>query len=310
MRIARFLLALLALGVAAAAGSVWFFPERVLDASLAFARAAAGLERKELALADGTRIVYLEGGAGEPLVLLHGFGATKDHFVPVARYLVAHYRAIVPDLPGFGESSRAPQADYAPPAQAARMHEFARALGLARPHVGASSMGGHVALTWAALYPREVASLWLLAPGGLWSAPASEVRRMIEREGRNPLLPQSEEDFARLAALVAHDAPYVPRPLLDAMARRRLAHRELERRIFGQLVADSVEARIRGLATPALAVWGERDRVIHPAAAEVLRGLMPQTRVALMPEVGHLPMIERPADTAAEYLRFRASLAN
>lgn len=310
MRLARLVLALLALGLAALVGSVWVFPEQVLDASLAAARGVAGLARKEVALGDGTRLVYLEGGAGEPLVLLHGFGATKDHFVPVARHLVSRYRVLIPDLPGFGESSRAPQADYAPPAQAERLHAFARALGIARLHVGGSSMGGHIALTWAALYPREVASLWLLAPAGLWSAPPSEVRLMIEREGRNPLLPESEEDFARLATLIVHDAPWVPRPLLDAMARRRLPHRELHARIFRQVVSDALETRIRGLATPALAVWGEHDRVIDPATAEVLRALMPQTRLALMRGVGHLPMLERPAQAAAEYLRFRASLAN
>jgi len=132
---------------------------------------------------------------------------------------------------------------------------------------------------------------------------------MIEREGRNPFLPETEEDFARLAALVVHRAPFVPRPLLDAVARRRLLHRELEARIFRQIVSDPLEARIRGLATPALAVWGEHDRIVDPAAAEVLRALMPQARIVRMPGVGHLPMIERPAQTAADYLRFRASLA-
>src|SRR6478735_3598161 len=72
----------------------------------------ADLERKEIVLSDGTRIAYLEGGGGEPLVLVHGFGADKDNFTRVARWLTPHYRVIVPDLVGFGESAHRADVDY------------------------------------------------------------------------------------------------------------------------------------------------------------------------------------------------------
>ena len=53
--------------------------------------------------------------------LLHGFGADKDHFARVAHWLTPHYRVIVPDLIGFGESSHPFDADYSPAAQAERL---------------------------------------------------------------------------------------------------------------------------------------------------------------------------------------------
>jgi len=121
------------------------------------------LERKEIAVADGTRFVYLEGGSGEPLVLVHGFGADKDNFTRVARWLTPHYRVIVPDLVGFGESAHLPEADYHYAAQAARVHAFVQALGLGRVHLGGNSMGGGIAMSYAAQHPQEVASLWLIA---------------------------------------------------------------------------------------------------------------------------------------------------
>src|SRR6516164_4315536 len=94
----------------------------------------SGLSRKEVAIPGGLRYVYLEGGQGEPLILLHGFGANKDNFTPVARFLTPHYRVIAPDHIGFGESSHSQDADYAAPAQAARLHAFTRALGIERFH--------------------------------------------------------------------------------------------------------------------------------------------------------------------------------
>ncbi len=100
------------------------------DSAYAMERAHAGLVRKEMTLADGTHIVWLEGGSGEPLVLVHGFGADKDNFTRVSRWLTPHYHVIVPDLVGFGESAHLRDADYRYAAQAARLHAFVLALGL------------------------------------------------------------------------------------------------------------------------------------------------------------------------------------
>jgi pimeloyl-ACP methyl ester carboxylesterase len=69
----------------------------------------------------GLRHVYLQGGHGDPLLLLHGFGANKDNFTQLAGYLTPHYRVIAPDHIGFGESSHSEDVDYSPASQAARV---------------------------------------------------------------------------------------------------------------------------------------------------------------------------------------------
>lgn len=283
-------------------------PERAVRAALEYERRLADLERKEITLASGLTYVYLEGGKGAPLLLLHGFGANKDNFTRVAKYLTPHYRVIVPDLAGFGESAKPPQADYGPRAQAERLRAFARALGLAQLHLGGNSMGGHIALTYAALYPKEVHSLWLLNAGGVWSAPPSELRRKMAETGENPLLVQDEDDFAALVALVAAKPLMIPRPFLDVLAQERIKNYALEERIFKQLAADSVEERIRGLAVPSLIVWGQQDQVLHPGSAGVLQMLLIKSEVVMMPGVGHVPMLEEPERSALDYLRFRATL--
>lgn len=305
MRYLRYGLAALALAALGVVGFVYAAPERALALAFGMERDRAGLERHERTMPDGTQIAYLEGGSGEPLVLLHGFGAEKDHFTRVARFLTPHFRVIIPDLIGFAESTHAADLDYRAAAQAERLRAFAIALGVPRPHVGGSSMGGQVALAWAAAHPDEVQSLWLLAPAGIWTAPKSEVRTMFDRTGLNPLLVRREEDLHAMMPLVMEEPPFLPRPLLDVTARARIANGDLEERIFEQIFTDSLEARVTGLETPALIVWGDRDRTLHPGSAEILHRLMPKSEVLMMPGIGHVPMIERPRESAEAYLRFR-----
>ena len=312
MRSLKWVLAALGvLGALVVGAGVYFYttaPERAVRAALAYERRLAGLERKEITLASGLSYVYLEGGRGAPLVLLHGFGADKDNFARVAKYLTPHYRVIVPDLVGFGESSKPPQADYAPRAQAERLSALMRQLGVTKLHLGGNSMGGHIALTYAARYPKEVESLWLLNAAGVWSAPPSELRRTMAETGENPMLVQDEDDFAHLVSLLTAQPLMIPRPFFDVLAQERIKNYALEERIFKQLAADSVEERIRGLAIPALIAWGQQDRVLHPGSAGILQMLLIKSEVVMLPGVGHLPMIEAPEKCALDYLRFRATL--
>jgi pimeloyl-ACP methyl ester carboxylesterase len=122
------------------------------------------------------------------------------------------------------------------------------------------------------------------------------------------MIVKNEDEFARLVSLVTARPLMIPRPFLDVVAQERIRNRELEQRIFKQLAADSVEERIRGLAIPALIVWGQQDRVLHPGSAGILQMLLIRSEVVMMPGVGHLPMLEEPERSALDYLRFRATL--
>jgi len=267
------------------------------------------LVRKEIAVPDGSHIVFLEGGNGEPLLLLHGFGADKDNFTRTAHWLTSHYRVIIPDLIGFGESSHLSEADYRYAAQAARVHAFVQALGLTSVDLGGNSMGGGVALSYAAQFPNEVNSLWLIDTAGVEGAPPSELSRMIMAGKPNPLLVTTESDFPALLKFVMSQPPYLPGPIMDVMARERIANQGLERLIFQQIALNSVNEAILGLPTPTLIVWGADDRVLSANVVPLLQSLLPNAEAIIMPGIGHAPMIEQPQQVAEDYLRFRAGIA-
>jgi pimeloyl-ACP methyl ester carboxylesterase len=310
----RFIKILVVLIFLAAIGGYYFVyvdSSQATEYFIRYERDAAKLTRKEIVLADGMRYVYLEGGHGDPLILLHGFGADKDHFTRVAKFLTPHYHVIIPDLLGFGESSHptnvdlSARVDYSAHAQADRVRALAKALDLKSVHLGGNSMGGEIALAYAAAHPSEVDSLWLISPAGVWSAPQSELAKIVEGDQHNVLLIRNVDDFYHAFNFVMSKPPMVPRPILNVLAQNSIQNEKLSEQIFTQITNDSIEQRVTGLKTPALIVWGDQDRVINYLTAEILYKLMPRSRVIIMNGIGHLPMVENPEQCAEDYLYFR-----
>lgn len=291
-------------------------PEQSAQAAIGMERWRAGLVEKRASV-PGFELAYLEGAAasdGEALVLIHGFGANKDNFTRVSAPLAKQYRVLIPDLPGFGESSKPAEASYAIKDQVERVRAFVQGQGVTRVHLAGSSMGGFIATQYAATYPGEVGSLWLLGPAGTRAASEhSELRQLIAEKGDNPLLSPRPEDFARTMEFVMHKPPFMPYSIKWLLAQHAAASYDLNKRIFAQLNEPStqfLDDRIKGLATPALVVWGKQDRALSYKAADTYKALMPNAQVILMDNIGHLPMLEAPAQSAQDYLAFRASLTN
>ena len=278
-----------------------------------YERSKSDLDVKSLTLASGDKMVYAENGnvAGEPLLLIHGFGGNKDNFTRIARQLEG-YHLIIPDLLGFGESSKPMSADYRSEAQATRLHELLQAKGLtSNIHVGGNSMGGAISVAYAAKYPSEVKSLWLVDSAGFWSAgiPKSLEGATLEN---NPLLVNNNEDFYNMYEFVMYKPPYLPKSVKAVFAQERIANKALHAKILEQIVTDNVEERAKIIAQykiPTLVVWGDKDQVIKPETVNVIKEIIPQSQIVMMPEVGHVPMVEALDETANDYKAFRDGLS-
>ncbi|MBV9604326.1 MAG: alpha/beta fold hydrolase, partial [Solirubrobacterales bacterium] len=110
----------------------------------------------------------IEAGTGDPVLLLHGLGATKASFLPTIDALSSKYRAIGVDLPGFGDSDKPLFGAYDAPYFAEAMTALLDALELDSAHVVGNSMGGRVALELGLSHPDRVKRLVLLAPSLAW----------------------------------------------------------------------------------------------------------------------------------------------
>lgn len=281
--------------------------------AIAAERAISGLERKVLQI-DGFVVPYLQGGQGEPLVLIHGFGGSKDNFNRVAYYLTNQYTVYSIDVPGFGASTRDMNADYVINTQIDRVHEIIEKLGLQKPHIGGNSMGGWISGAYAAKYPDNVASVWFLAPAGLVESRKSEVIQKFEQTGEIVLTASNREEFEKIVDVVMYERPaFAPGFVVDAMAARAAADQPLHKRIYKDFKTVSSDlATALNASTykgPGLIVWGKEDRVLHVDGAAELKTAMPGFDVILMDKVGHVPMMEQPEQVAADYVKWRESIA-
>lgn len=290
--------------VATAFATLHLFRRPLFSFAIRAQRAKGGLREKRVRI-DEHDIVYLEGGNGETLVLLHGFGANKDNWIQIAPLLTPHFRLIIPDLPGFGDSTRDPNKRYDTENQIARLRSFISTLELGDVHLGGNSMGGYLAGLYTASYPDAVKSQWLLAPAGVAAAEPSEFFQCLENDD-NPLLVEDMSDFQRLLDMCFTKAPYVPSAFLRCLCERNVAEREFNEKIFAELFSEprSLEDALKDSSVKTQVVWGDGDRILHPSGASHLAQAIGGAQSIIMQHMGHCPMLERPGETADRYLEF------
>ncbi len=297
--------AIILLVIALALVGIHQFRWPLFNAAIRAQRAKAALTEKTTRV-DGHEVVYLEGGSGEPLILLHGFGANKDNWTQIAPLLAPHFHLIIPDLPGFGDSTRDRTARYDADTQVERLKSFIDELDLGPVHLGGNSMGGYLAALYAARYPVGVKSQWLLAPAGVAGAEPSEYFRYLER-GENPLLVDDVTDFKRLMDMCFSKRPYVPKAFLRCLCERNMRERAFNEKIFDEIFAEprALETELAGSDTKTQILWGDDDRILHSSGASVLAGAISGAQSSIMQQMGHCPMLERPRETADLYLKFQ-----
>ena len=281
---------------------------RAVDKARRDARAAAGLTRHTVRLGDGREVVYLDqGGDRPPLVLLHGIGASKDHWPRLAKRLRERVRVIAPDLPGFGESDLT--GDLSMTGQADAVVALLDALGLDRVHLAGSSMGGRIAAEVAHRHADRLDSLWLLAPAGAeGERPSEMIEGFFAGEGV-PLFARTPEEYTASIQFTMRRPPAIPKPALRVLAAESAAAYAHTVQVFVDMTytfatGATTEELLDGLRVPTLITWGDADRVLHPSGADTIAAVLPDATVRIQSGIGHLPMMEDPATTARDGLAF------
>jgi pimeloyl-ACP methyl ester carboxylesterase len=244
----------------------------------------------------------VSAGGGEPLLLIHGLGASSGIWDPVVGLLAGEREAIVLDMPGFGRA--APLPDGVEPTAAnlaAALHRACEELGVERPHVAGNSLGGWVGLEmgragWAA-------SVTAISPAGLWAAPLGPRRRDVRALARRlrPLVSLALRNRRARERMLATFAARPERIPADA-------GREL---VLGWIDANGYDGANRAMRThlfepegypeevPVTIAWGELDRLVAPPkSARRPAG----ARFLVLPGVGHTPTWDDPELIAATLL--------
>ena len=272
----------------------------------------ARLRFQRIATASG-ELSMLTAGEGEPILLIHGLGATKGSFLPTVAALEASFHTIALDLPGFGDSSKPLGVPYHPPFFARSVVELMDALGLQWAHVIGNSMGGRVALELGLRYPERVGRLVLLAPSLAWrrQRPWAPLVRMLSPElGLVQITPRWLVETIVHRVIPAAQSGWV-RAGVDEFLRSyltprgRVAFYAAARQIYLEepLGSTGFWTRLGGLEPPSLFIWGTHDGLVPIGFAAHVKRTLPRAR-HLELDCGHVPQIELPAETNAAIAAF------
>ncbi|MBI5240428.1 MAG: alpha/beta hydrolase [Elusimicrobia bacterium] len=259
----------------------------------------------------GTHV--LSGGAGEPIVFLHGLGASSFSWRHLLPEFAKTHSVYAPDFPGYGRSDKPRDFDYTFAGFARWLSAFLKELDLPRAALVGNSMGGDVSLFLALQSPELVSRFVMIGspvnqdniPRLIWTMRRPFVGRILE-----PLLGRWT---VRLVAPTAfHDRSCITEEVLDEYSlalstpEGRHAAAENIRRCLSPELADYI-ARYPKLEPPVLFIRGEHDRVVDDASAEWFCRTVPKGRFLRIPDCGHVPQEERPEAVAAAIREFLAS---
>jgi pimeloyl-ACP methyl ester carboxylesterase len=258
----------------------------------------------------------IEAGTGEPVLLLHGLGATKASFLPTIDALAPNYRAIGVDLPGFGDSDKPLFAAYDPPYFAGAMTALLDALELDSAHIVGNSMGGRVALELGLAHADRVRRLVLLAPSMSWlkSRPWAPYLRLIPTQlGIFQPTPRPLVEMLVKQFVPGSDTEWTAAGIDEFMRSYmtplgRAAFYAAARNIYLEEPRGDggLWTRLGSMAPEALFVWGRKDNVVPIGFARHVREELPAAK-HLELDCGHVPQLERARETHQAMARFLAT---
>ena len=270
-------------------------------------RHPARYARSRRVVAAGVDTFYLDCGAGPPVILLHGLGATNASMLTTLWELSRSHRVIAPDLPGHGETAK-PGVRYDAGFFAGWLHALAGRLGLERPDLVGNSLGGRVALEAAITAPDRVGRVALLA-----AAPVvHRLRRLVPvvralQPGMAVVpLPMGERQaLAILRALFAEPSRMPAAWFQAAAAEFARVWRQPGARVafFSALREIYLEEphgeqgywrRLATVGNPTLLLWGDRDPLVPLAHARAVSRALPHATSYVLENCGHVPQYELP----------------
>ena len=279
-------------------------------------RAWAGLTTKKIKVTE-IDWAYSEGGTkGKPtLMLIHGLSGSRDNWNRVARYLTPHYHVIIPDLPGQGDSKVASDFDYSVPNLSEKLRRFAEAIQVDQNlNIAGHSLGGAISLLYAAQYPIDTKSLFLISSAGVFKS--ANTPYLKNPELLRNFIVSKPGDFDRLFKIAAQTPPFIPNELKNAQEKLMISNVANNSKLVEQLISmskaytpETFALAARSIDQPTMILWGDKYQIINVEAAAELKSLLKNAQEpVILKDIGHTPILEQEQILVQHYLKFLSSL--
>jgi pimeloyl-ACP methyl ester carboxylesterase len=254
----------------------------------------------------GRPVNVIDMGEGDAIVFIHGLSGAWVNWLENLPHFACDHRVIAMDLPGFGHSPM-PAERISISGYGRIVDELLDALGIDRAVVVGNSMGGFIGAEVAIAFGTRVDRLVLVSAAGISIEHQRNERvlRYLERlddvlilsggwmATRSAGLAKRKRARRQIMRLVAHRAQDLPAPLIaeQVMGSGKPGFVPA----LDALTDYPIRDRLSEIRCPVLVVWGEEDRLVPVRDAYIFGELIPDSRVVVWPETGHVAMLERPA---------------
>ncbi len=247
---------------------------------------------------NGLNIHYLTGGAGKPLIIIHGGSDGASAWQQNIEALAKNYTVYVPDLPGFG-LSELKEGSYSAPAMVDFVNAFARTQGLTKFHLMGHSYGGGIAVHFALRYPAKIIKLVLVSSLCLGREIAWWIRYFANPIVLRPIEKVVMPIFKGIRWLARVLGPWeLVFPVRQASFEVGTCMATLTRQTF------NLRSQLNRIKVPTLLVWGDRDPVVPYYQAYCAGAVIPDCQVKVFAGEGHSVYRERLTDFSTVLMGF------
>ncbi len=246
------------------------------------------LPPEKTAVVYGQNIRYIEAGQGPAVILLHGLGSVKEIWSANIGALSAKYHVYAPDQIGFGHSDK-PLLEYKIVTFVDFLQAFMQSQNISKATLVGNSLGGWIAIDFAAQHPEMVDKLVLVDSAGLpWGkAPAVDLN------------PASLADMRTLLDSIFYGKKMVTEQFVLQAFTNHVRNNDaytIQRTLAGFAQNQFEDGKLSSIHAPTLVVWGREDELILVSSGEKLREGIPQAKLVIFEQCGHIPQLEKPAE--------------
>ena len=242
---------------------------------------------------DGNNIRYLdEGTSADTLLLLHGLGASAERWEDVIPLFAKKFKVIVPDLIGFGYSDK-PMIDYTTDYFAEFISKFLNEVGVKKPNIIGSSLGGQIAAEFTINHNMDVGKLVLVSPSGIMKHSTPALDAYISAA----LYPNNDSALNAFQTMSCMN-DVNEKTISGFVERMQLPNAKMAfmSTLLGLSNSKVITEKLQLITIPTLIVWGENDPVIPIEYAQSFVSGINDCRFYKMTGCGHVPYVEKPKE--------------